>query len=156
MMTAADLRPASRVLVDTNVLLRIQSTKVRELNRAGLAVERLRSRQAVLLMTFQNVSEFWNSSTRPKTSNGLGLSIIDSAAQLQRFEQGISLLVDTLEVYERWRTLLQMHLVIEKQVHDARLAASMLVHNVPYILTFNTRDFARYAGVTAIDPEELV
>ena len=40
------------------------------------------------------------------------------------------------------------------QVYDARLAASMLVYNVTYILTFNTSDFARYApeGIVAVDP----
>ena len=40
------------------------------------------------------------------------------------------------------------------QVHDARLAASMIAHNVRYILTFNVADFTRYANeeIVAIDP----
>jgi predicted nucleic acid-binding protein len=42
-------------------------------------------------------------------------------------------------------------------VHDARLVATMLVHNVTHILTFNTSDFARYAseGVVAVDPNSV-
>lgn len=156
MTIAAEIQPASRVLVDTNVLLRMQATTARQMNMAQLAVTRLRSRQANLLMTFQNVSEFWNSATRPETSNGFGLSTTAATAQLLRFEAFISLLLDTSEVYERWRFLLESYAVKGKQVHDARLAASMLVHNVPYLLTFNTSDFSRYPGITAIDPEELI
>ena len=40
------------------------------------------------------------------------------------------------------------------QVHDARLVAAMIVHDVTHILTFNTQDFTRYApdGIIAIDP----
>ena len=40
------------------------------------------------------------------------------------------------------------------QVHDARLVATMIVHGVTHILTFNTSDFVRYApqGIVAVDP----
>ncbi len=40
------------------------------------------------------------------------------------------------------------------QVHDARLVATMLVHGVTHILTFNTSGFTRYnsKGIVAVDP----
>jgi len=41
------------------------------------------------------------------------------------------------------------------QVHDARLAAAMRVHGVKRILTFNDRDFARYADMEAIHPRAV-
>jgi len=41
------------------------------------------------------------------------------------------------------------------KVHDARLVAAMLAHGLTHILTFNNRDFARYAEVTAVHPQEL-
>lgn len=41
------------------------------------------------------------------------------------------------------------------QVHDARLVAAMHVHNVNRILTFNTKDFARFTDIEAIDPTNL-
>jgi predicted nucleic acid-binding protein len=44
------------------------------------------------------------------------------------------------------------HAISGKQVHDARLAAIMEAHGVASILTFNTRDFSRYPGLTATDP----
>ena len=44
------------------------------------------------------------------------------------------------------------------QVHDARLVATMLVHDVTHILTFNTQDFIRYRpeGIIAIDPSKEI
>jgi hypothetical protein len=41
------------------------------------------------------------------------------------------------------------------QVHDARLAAAMRVYGVKWILTFNERDFARYADIEAIHPRAV-
>ena len=43
------------------------------------------------------------------------------------------------------------------QVHDARLVASMIAHNVAHILTFNVTDFTRYdsEGIVAVDPATL-
>jgi predicted nucleic acid-binding protein len=42
------------------------------------------------------------------------------------------------------------------QVHDARLVAAMHIHGVKRILTFNTKDFARYDRIEAIHPLQMV
>jgi hypothetical protein len=57
-------------------------------------------------------------------------------------------------MYSNWRRLVVKYRVSGVQVHDARLVASMLVHDVTHILTFNIQDFTRYApdGIIAIDP----
>jgi len=57
--------------------------------------------------------------------------------------------------YREWRRLILLYKVSGAQVHDARLAASMLVHGVQSILTFNTGDFARYAGIVAMHPKTI-
>ena len=46
------------------------------------------------------------------------------------------------------------HDVSGVQVHDARLVASMIAHNVTRILTFNVTDFERYAdeGIEVVNP----
>jgi len=43
------------------------------------------------------------------------------------------------------------------QVHDARIVAAMLVHQVTHISTFNASDFARYSsiGIIAVDPKTV-
>jgi predicted nucleic acid-binding protein len=47
------------------------------------------------------------------------------------------------------------HNVIGAKVHDTHLVATMKVHGLDRILTFNMRDFGRYEGVTAIHPETV-
>ena len=39
-----------------------------------------------------------------------------------------------------------------KQVHDANIVATMLVHGVPKLLTHNTADFARFSSVIEVLP----
>jgi len=39
-----------------------------------------------------------------------------------------------------------------KKTHDARLVAAMTIQGIAHILTFNSADFARYPGITAIEP----
>jgi predicted nucleic acid-binding protein len=48
------------------------------------------------------------------------------------------------------------HAIAGVQVYDARLVASMRVHGVIRILTFNERDFARYSEIQAIHPRSIV
>jgi predicted nucleic acid-binding protein len=64
-------------------------------------------------------------------------------------------LPDSLAVHEEWRRLLVMHSVSGVQVHDARLVAAMRVHGVKHILTFNDKDFARYADIEAVHPRAV-
>jgi hypothetical protein len=45
--------------------------------------------------------------------------------------------------------------VTGRNAHDARLVAAMTVHVVTHLLTVNTADFARYLGVTALEPAAI-
>lgn len=71
------------------------------------------------------------------------------------FEEKLRLLPDSLSVHEQWRKFLVTYGVSGVQVHDARLAAAMRVHGVKRILTFNDRDFARYADIEANHPRAV-
>jgi len=42
------------------------------------------------------------------------------------------------------------------QVHDARLLATMNVHSVKQILTFNTMDFMRYTNIESLLPQDVL
>jgi predicted nucleic acid-binding protein len=62
------------------------------------------------------------------------------------------MLPDDPAVHIVWRKLLVAHTISGVQVHDARIAAAMHVHGAKRILTFNTRDFARFDDIEAIHP----
>ena len=156
MMIAADLPAGSRFLLDTNVLLRLQAGSTSTLDPyASSAVIRLQVARIRMHVTFQNISEFWNTCTRPDTSNGFGLSVIQTSDQLRRIKKIAPLIIDTRNVYDRWRHLLITHAVRGKQVHDTHLVASMLANDIQYLLTYNTKDFRRFRTTTAVHPQEL-
>jgi predicted nucleic acid-binding protein len=109
----------------------------------------------LLHYTPQNIAEMWNAMTRPTTRNGLGLSVVDADREVRAIESGMILLPDSEAVYSEWRRIIVRYSVLGVQVHDARLAASMIVHGVLSILTFNVADFSRFTGLTALHPSNI-
>jgi len=141
-------------LVDTNVLLRFSRLQNPRYQISREAVHKLEAAGHQLQTTLQNFAEFWNVSTRPTERNGFGRTPVETDELLQDLEKAFSLLPDSDDVYREWRRLVVKYKVLGVQVHDARLAASMIVHNVTHILTFNITDFERYEpeGIMAVDP----
>ena len=142
-------------LIDTNVLLRWIKPDDRAYPVVVAAIEAALSRGSVLCYTSQNVGEFWNTCTRPLHRNGYGLSPQEADRLARYFEEKLHLLPDSIAVHQEWRKLLVTYNVSGVQVHDARLAAAMRVHDVRQILTFNNRDFARYTDIEAVHPRSI-
>lgn len=103
----------------------------------------------------QNLIEFWAVATRPVVSNGLALSIADTAAHIKSFQQTFTLLPDTPDIFSEWTRLVELHSVVGRQAHDARLVAAMVVHGVSHLLTFNDADFKRYNEITVVNPQNV-
>jgi predicted nucleic acid-binding protein len=140
-------------LVDTGMLLRYVHVRDPNYAVARAAVRALLLAGESLWITSQNVAEFWNVSTRPATARGgYGLTVAQTDARLCLIERSFAVLPDTSAIYAEWRRLVVSVGVSGVQVYDARLVAAMRVHGITRILTFNTADFARYPGITAIHP----
>ena len=141
-------------LVDTNVLLRFSRLRNPLYQTSRNAVHKLEADGHQLQTTLQNFAEFWNVSTRPTERNGFGRTPVETDVLLQDLEKAFSLLPDSADVYREWRRLVVKYEVLGVQVHDARLVAAMLVHNVKHILTFNVTDFERYTdeGIEVVNP----
>lgn len=142
-------------LIDTNVLLRWAQPDHADYSLCRTAVEQLEAEHE-LCVSSQNLIEFWNVVTRPKGMNGFGLSAGEAERELALLEGFFRLLPDEPAVYRYWRSLVATHAVLGAKVHDARLVATMRVHGVSHILTFNKADFARYSGITALDPADVL
>ena len=143
-------------LFDTNIFLRLaeRNSDLREPVIEALRI--LRSRNEVLCYTSQIISEFWNVCTRPLTArSGLGLTIEQTERKVLLIEKHFRLLPDCTATFREWRRLVKEKSVIGVQVHDTKIAASMTVHGVSDLLTFNARDFKRFDFVNAIDPRDL-
>ena len=141
-------------LVDTNVLLRFLRHDDPSHQIVQDTVHKLEAGGHQLQTTLQNLAEFWNVSTRPANENGFGQTPVETDQLLQELELLFSLLSDSDDVYREWRRLVVKYNVAGVQVHDARLAAAMIAHNVTHILTFNVTDFERYKpeGIMAVNP----
>ena len=142
-------------LIDTNILLRLVELTALQHIEAKNAVDKLLKNGDTLYILLQNVSEFWNVCTRPKDKNGLGFSIAQTEAELSKIEQVFDILSDTTDVYQNWRELVVKHSVSGIQVHDAKIAAAMKAHNIENLLTFNAKDFKRYADIKAVEPKDV-
>lgn len=144
-----------KVLLDSNILIRWLEPNHPDQMIVAAALEHLIAQGAELCYTSQNVGEFWNALTRPLDRNGYGLTPAETDLRARIFESRLSFLDDNRSVHSEWRRLLVVHRVSGVQVHDARLAAAMHVHNVKTILTFNTRDFTRFSDIEALHPSQV-
>lgn len=141
-------------LVDTNVLLRLADRRHPLHPVIRQAIRKLQQEGHTLQITAQNAVEFWNVVTRPANKNGFGLTPPEANRLLRLIERLFPLLPDSPSVYPQWRQLVVQFGVSGVQVHDARLTAAMLAHQITHILTFNGVDFSRYTpvGIVAVDP----
>ena len=147
------------ILIDTNVLLRSEQAQSQDYATAHQALARLfANKQGVLFP--QVLTEYWCVCTRPPgKDNGFGWTCAATEERIEAWKQAYRLLRDQPEIYEQWQSLVSRYEVKGKKVHDARLVATLLVHSLTHILTFNVRDFRRFQEITVVHPnaiEELV
>ena len=142
-------------MLDTNILLRMTKQDDPQYRLLRDIVDRPLDRGSRLCYTTQTFGEFWNVSTRPQKQNGLGMIIAKVDQFAREIERDLEFLPDGLKVHEKWRELLVVHEVKGVQVHDTRLAASMYVHGISNLLTFNVRDFQRFKDINVVHPANV-
>ena len=73
-------------------------------------------------------------------------------ATIQRFEQDFQVAEDGQAIFQRLLSLLEETNTSGKQVHDANIVATMLIHGLDTILTNNVSDFNRFSHLITILP----
>lgn len=142
---------------DTNILLRFAVRTDPQHSVVHSAIKKLKDGEDEIRILPQTCVEFWNVFTRPANRNGFGFSVQKADHVLRLVEKIFPLLSDNENVHKEWRKVVIQSSVSGVQVHDARIAAAMLVHQVTHILTFNTSDFACYSNIVivAVDPQTI-
>jgi len=84
-----------RILVDTNILLRAVQPSHPMHASAVRAMGILMEREEALVVTVQNIAEFWNAATRPAANNGLGFTIEEAQEELARIEGFFEIIAKT-------------------------------------------------------------
>lgn len=143
------------VLVDTNVLLRLDHEGHPHQQLARTALERLVDEQYSLRTVPQVLYEYWVVATRPVKANGLGFTPSTTQRLLADIKELFPILRDERGILERWENLVNTYNVQGKAAHDARIVAAMLRHGLNHLLTFNLKDFARFDFVHTISPSAV-
>lgn len=144
-----------KVLLDTNILLRLSATQAPEHADLVHAVASLLSRGDEPVITAQVLIELWVVATRPANVNGFGWTPAQTHQVVVSFRAQFALLEDTPAVFTYWLTLVAVNGVEGKRAHDARLAATMLAHGVTTLLTLNPKDFMGFPGLVILHPRNL-
>ncbi len=143
-------------LVDTSVLGRLANRWDTFYPIAVNALAELHRRGETVFICPQNLIEFRNFATRPRTVNGLGMTIASAVMKAAQFESSFSLLPETPAIFPAWKAIAHAAAAAGKQVHDTRLIAICDQFGVANLLTFNLSHFTRLAafvpGVTIVDP----
>lgn len=145
-----------RILLDTNVLLRLEDLAHGLHSQARSAIDVLDANGHELVLVPQVLYECWVVATRPREVNGLGLESARVDQMISEWLDLFSLLRDERQIFQFWRELVSKHDVLGKNAHDARLVAAMKRHGVTEIITFNTSDFVRFPGLRCFSPADVI
>ena len=146
-----------RVLLDTNVLVRLADTDDPRHGDANRAVAALEAGGHELSLVPQVLYEFWTVATRAAggQTNGLGMPVEEAEQNVRAFREAFPLLEDERGVYDAWFQFVVENRVRSRKSYDVRLAASCRALGLSHVLTFNGRDFKGFAGVGVLDPADV-
>jgi predicted nucleic acid-binding protein len=144
-----------RVLLDTNILLRLVDPASTQHTSAVEAIDALKSESSLLCLVPQVIYEFWTVATRPVTANGMGMTAKVADRQVATLLRLFTMLRDERAIFEHWHTLVTKHNVRGVKAHDVRLAAAMLKHDLSHVLTFDPTVFRRFEQITVLNPKQV-
>jgi predicted nucleic acid-binding protein len=145
-----------RVLIDTNVLLRLSDPDHPFHSEVKIAIRLLDQSGHSPVLVPQVLYEYWVVATRPLANNGFGLNPKTVDELLTDWVQNFRLLMDERGVFTHWRDLVSRHEVKGKSAHDTRLVAAMVRHGVSRLLTYNKADFIRFSNIEVISPADVM
>lgn len=143
------------ILLDTNILLRYARADDPVFATVDAAIRALHAGGEVLCVVPQNIYEFWATATRPITANGLGMSASECQIEVSRVKRLFRLLPDLPPLFSEWEGLVRTYACHGRVSYDARLVAAMRTYGLAQLLSFNRADFARFPGITALDPAAI-
>lgn len=133
-----------RAMLDTNVILAATDEGRAEHRQAMLLFSSWAGRGTAMYASGQIMREYLAVATRPADKNGLGLKEVDAVANVRAFRTRTNLLTEDSKVADCLLGLLDEIPCAGKQIHDANVVATMLVHGIDSLITMNLEDFTRF------------
>ena len=140
-----------KVFIDTNILI-YASLKESPFHQASKeCLEKLQNQEVVLVISRQVLREYLSAMTRPNTIT-MELQHEEIIQAIRNFEEDFIVLNEGAEVTKKLLKLAEKISVSGKQIHDANIAATMLVNGITELLTHNVSDFKRFTPELTIIP----
>jgi predicted nucleic acid-binding protein len=143
-MAASVTALPGRVMLDTNVILSATDEGRAEHRQALLIFGSWAGSGTALYASGQIMREYLAVATRPADKNGLGLQQADAVANVRAFRTRVTVLSEDSKVADCLLGLLDEIPCAGKQVHDANVVATMIVHGIDSLVTMNLADFTRF------------
>src|SRR4051812_441359 len=96
-------------LVDTSILLRVFDANSPHYRAIRRAFRKALEEKIHLVVTVQNLAEFWNVATRPLDKNGQGLSVERVKRRIEIIEQFSEILSEDNVSYQNWKRLVEQY-----------------------------------------------
>lgn len=141
----------SALFVDTNILIYATDPASPWHQAATDAINAARQANVTITISTQVLREYLAVATRLNLASRTP-DLAGILHNVQAFRSAFRVLDDTGHVLDRLIQLTQTTTVAGKQVHDANIVATMLVHSINRLLTHNTADFARFAAHITVLP----
>lgn len=142
-----------KVFVDTNILLRATVTQAPLHEPARYLVEQQIAAGAELWISRQVIREYIAQVTRPQSfMNPMPVEQVET--EVRSMHALFKIANDTEEVTTQLLKLLADYPTGGKQVHDANIIATMLVHKIDILLTTNIKDMRRFSDQINLIPLE--
>jgi predicted nucleic acid-binding protein len=142
-----------KIFLDTNILVFSAATRAPLYQAARRAIQDQHAAGAEIWISRQVLREYLATLSRPQTfSNPQPPDVL--AADIRSFISQFFIAEETVQVTERLLDLIQQFPTGGKQIHDANIVATMLAYGIPTLLTNNTDDFVRFAGIITVLPLE--
>ena len=142
------------MFLDTNLFIpaRFDAAPAHAVARAAL--NRAERSGEVLRINRQVIREYLAAATRPQAWSA-PLPMARALADLSWMEEAFEVLEDGPQVMDLLARLCRDIPMGGKQVHDANIVATMLAYGERRLLTFNVRDFRRFAAhIEILDPAD--
>lgn len=141
----------SGIFIDTNILVYANLAHSPFHHQAVARLREFENNGLDLYVSRQVLREYLAVMTR----TGLLTEEIPVSSLIQDvrgFEASLIVLDDGPMVTAKLLETIKQNSVAGKQIHDANIVATMLVHEIPALLTHNTADFKRYQTIIRVIP----
>ncbi len=144
MTTAAD-----PLFVDTNILVYATDPQSPWHAKATQALNDARQKGIELVISPQILREYLAIATRP---TGGKPRTADALENVRTFQEELEVVETSSAETAQLLALVERYTVAGKQVHDANIVSTMLLHGIRHILTHNVGDFARFSDLVTVLP----